>query len=74
LFVSVTTVKAHLQRVFRKLNVSRRSQLHDVLLSDGAWNGLPSSAIAFQDYGNVPDEPVDIICYTKEGFFVTTVP
>jgi DNA-binding CsgD family transcriptional regulator len=74
LFVSVTTVKAHLQRAFRKLNVVRRSQLRDSLLSNGIITGLPSGAITYPEDDIAPDEPVDIICYTKEGFFVTAVP
>ncbi len=37
LYVSVDTVKSHLQRAFRKLGVTNRAQLANVVLRDPAF-------------------------------------
>jgi DNA-binding CsgD family transcriptional regulator len=71
LFLSVTTVKSHLMRAFAKLGIQRRSQLRSALeaVPLAAMKRFPPSDESSAD----PYETVDIICHTKEGFFVTAL-
>jgi DNA-binding CsgD family transcriptional regulator len=69
LFLGTATVKAHLARAFAKLRVNRRSQLRDALLRSGYPPPAPSSVSG----ARVAYEYVEIICHTKDGFFVSAL-